>query len=389
MKSFIKNENFNLGYVPCLDGIRAIAILGVMSAHAQVPYCNGGGGIGVGIFFVLSGFLITSILAQEWRKYGSISLNMFYLRRILRLFPALILLLLTYLAYSFMTMPIIKWKSPILDASIVAFYAANWVRAFELKGLGLLEHTWSLSIEEQFYLLWPLILVTMLKFIRSRFIIVGVSLLAVFGSYLLRTAMFINGATILRLYDGLDTRADSLLTGCLMSLILYSRLLPLNTNRFISFLRSSSLLGLIGLIVLFVLCEPFGKQYHFLWPHIYFLISVFSGLMIFGLILAPIPLMKTILERPFFVITGKISYGLYLWHYPIYCTLKDFNLSWPVVLIIGTPLSYAAAGLSHHFIEQPFLRLKNLFAHSKTNEIMPCTQYECACKTEVQDPSTL
>lgn len=368
LSSIFRNTSFHLGYVPSLDGVRAIAILSVMLAHANVPYCQAGGGVGVDIFFVLSGFLITSILAQEWRDFGTINLKRFYTRRILRLFPALVFLLLVYLGYSFYKGPISNSKSFLIDTSIVLFYAANWVRAFNLKGLGLLDHTWSLSIEEQFYLVWPLSLIFLLKFVKSRFVVIGVTLLATIGSYLLRTAMHANGASIYRLYNGLDTRADSLLMGCAMAILLYSGLLPLHNVRFMRFIRESSLLALIGLFALVVLFPSYASKYRFLWSHVYFLMSVCSAFLVFGLIFAPVPLMKKCFVNSFFIRTGKISYGLYLWHYPIFLTMQSYKLSWPVVVIFGALLTYAIAELSYRVIEQPFLRLKNLLDHSKTTQ---------------------
>jgi peptidoglycan/LPS O-acetylase OafA/YrhL len=356
MLPVFRYNGFNLVYCPSLDGLRAIAILGVMLAHAQVPYCEAGGGTGVGVFFVLSGFLITSVLAQEWRKDGVINLKRFYIRRMLRLFPALFLLLLVYLSCSFLTLPILRWKWKLVDASIVFFYGSNWANAFQIIGLGSLSHTWSLSVEEQFYLIWPCLMILLLKYCRSRYAVIVITGFAALSSYWLRTIMFENGASIQRMYNGLDTRADSLLIGCTLALVLYSGLLSTDNKRILMITRNLSMWAAVGL---FGIVSGLGAKYHSLWSHVYFLMSIFSALLIAGLMIAPSPTMRKVLGSHFLVRIGKISYGLYLWHYPIFSTMLEHNLPWQVVVMIGAPLTYLVAEVSYRFIEQPFLLLKD------------------------------
>ena len=157
---------FHLGYRRALDGLRGIAVLAVMSVHAG--FNSRGGLIGVEIFFVLSGFLISCLLIEEWDQSNDISLKQFYLRRGLRLFPALVAMLLVVSGYYWLNYSkAIAW--PVTrDGLIALFYSTNWVRSFGLNGASLFGHTWTLSIEEQFYILWPLILLLLLRRASSR-----------------------------------------------------------------------------------------------------------------------------------------------------------------------------------------------------------------------------
>src|SRR5215469_9346411 len=145
-----------LGYVPELNGVRGIAILLVIgnhlplrnnSTHSLLP----GGFVGVDLFFALSGFLITTLLLQEFDNTGSISLRKFYLRRALRLGPALVAFLMVFCALSFALYGHAQARGNCLNALIALFYVSNWVRVLTSNQLGLLAHTWSLSVEEQFY----------------------------------------------------------------------------------------------------------------------------------------------------------------------------------------------------------------------------------------------
>ena len=144
----------SFGYEPSLDGVRAIAVLLVMVGHLGLVYA---GGLGVDIFFVLSGYLITAILVSEFSATGQISLKKFYARRALRILPAVILLLLALNIFVTISQPSDQAATLRWDSLGALFYVANWLRAFG-RDLGILGHLWSLSIEEQFYLLWPVTL---------------------------------------------------------------------------------------------------------------------------------------------------------------------------------------------------------------------------------------
>jgi len=163
--------SFRLTQLASLDGLRGIAILAVMLNNARyLP----GGFLGVDIFFVLSGFLITALLLQEWQRTGTIRLGAFYARRALRLLPALFALLaVILLAPGLFYLAAPPWK----DAAIAALYATNWVNAFGLRNMVILDHTWSLTVEEQFYVLWPPLVLALLALrVRRRWILAMVLL---------------------------------------------------------------------------------------------------------------------------------------------------------------------------------------------------------------------
>lgn len=168
-----------------------------------------GGYLGVDVFFVLRGFLITTLIVEEFDRAGSVSLKNFYIRRILRLAPALIALLTVYCIVSLVTLSENLARKNYLEALITAAYLSNWARAFSIHPPDFLGHTWSLSIEEQFYMLWPILLLGLLRWIRRRshVVLIAVALALVAG--IERVLLAMAGATSERLYNGLDTRADA------------------------------------------------------------------------------------------------------------------------------------------------------------------------------------
>src|SRR5438270_4005923 len=153
------NSSKSFRYQPALDGIRAIAVLLVMANHTGFFHA---GRLGVDIFFVLSGYLITAILVAEFSAGGRIDLKKFYARRALRILPAVILLLVALNVFAAITQPREQVQTLRWDSLGALFYVANWLRAFG-RDLGIVGHLWSLSIEEQFYLLWPVTLAFLLS----------------------------------------------------------------------------------------------------------------------------------------------------------------------------------------------------------------------------------
>ena len=197
-------------YVPELDGLRGIAIIVVLIHHQLTTFTLKGGFLGVDLFFVLSGFLITGLLASEFDKSGSISIRKFYMRRVLRLGPALALYLIACLAVTYYTQLITAARQLKLIA-IALLYSTNWRMAFGWDSI--LDPTaiiWSLSIEEQFYLAWPLLLFACLALkLPRKFIAVALGFVIV-AICIHRNVMLNGGADLTRLYYGTDTRADAL-----------------------------------------------------------------------------------------------------------------------------------------------------------------------------------
>lgn len=335
------DQKFRLGYRPSLDGLRTIAVMPVLLAHAGVQRI-GGGNFGVDIFFVLSGFLITGTLLEEWSRDKRIRLKNFYWRRAVRLFPALFLVLAAWTLYVLCFDP----QPGAFFAVYVLFYVANWVRAFHYAGSHGLGHTWSLSIEEQFYLVWPPILVWLLQSGRSRrsvFVFLAASVLVV---ALWRAYLWQHGADIDRLYNGTDARADALLIGCGLAFAVYAGF----TEKWAAWLAAPCLLALLYVIV-FDLPKRFWLRDGG---------ATMVAIAAAGLIWALVSpggrgLVRRILETRPLLWAGRISYGLYLWHLPVFNVIGRRQPAWPLfyLVVLKIAATFVLAALSYYFVEQP------------------------------------
>ncbi len=360
---------YHLGYRRWLDGVRGVAILLVMAFHlGPVP----GGFLGVDIFFVLSGFLITSLLMEEWQSSGAICLKQFYLRRALRLLPAFVLLLFLC-CLSIFSLPSAdeKWLR-LREAAVAACYLSNWPMLHQTS-MPILGHTWSLSVEEQFYILWPTLLYGMLRLRLSRRRILLLVCCGIASSAVLRTGLYHwyqNHGTdrttvIFRLYRGLDTRADALLAGCLLGLLAAWNLLPKSRN-FIRGAGATSILSLIYLGYLVSCRRPEDSPYY---HGVFTVVALMTAIFLARLLSAPARFACRILESAPLVGTGRISYSLYLFHMPILHLLMPVGLylgnvvgkfrAYAVLVLLIVGLSFLAALLSYRFVERPFLRLKD------------------------------
>jgi peptidoglycan/LPS O-acetylase OafA/YrhL len=350
----IDKKSMQFGYVPQLDGMRGIAILAVIGFHAGFSFLSGGF-FGVDIFFVLSGFLITSLLLKEYDKYEYINLKHFYLRRALRLLPALILLLFIFTLASIIFLNWQDARSNLLDAGIVLFYVANWARAFQIHGAGWLGHAWSLSIEEQFYILWPTLLIFLLKRVQSKRKIFYIIVLLAVLSWLLRLYLISSGALTERIYNGLDTRADSLLTGCALGVFLSSDILTAKLkdklSKLLQYFYPMAILILIGVII----SANLDGLYVYKW--LLGLVEISTAFLILAIFISEKSVLKRFLSIKPLVWIGSISYGLYLWHYPIFSLLWHLHQD-SLILSVGIPASFIIATCSYYFWERPFLKLK-------------------------------
>lgn len=360
---------FHLGYRRWLDGLRGVAILLVLAFHlAPVP----GGFLGVDIFFVLSGFLITSLLMEEWQSRGAICLKQFYFRRALRLLPAFVLLLfLCCLSIFFLPSVEEKWAR-LQETAVAACYLSNWPMLHQTS-MPILGHTWSLSVEEQFYILWPTLLYGMLRLRLSRRRILLLVGCGIGASAVLRTGLYhwheIYGTdrttVIFRLYRGLDTRADALLAGCLLGLLAAWNLLP-KSRRFIRWTGATSILSLIYLGYLVSSRRPEDSLYY---HGLFTVVALMTAIILVRLLSAPARFACRILESAPLVVTGRISYSLYLFHMPIFHLVLPVGLylgsavgrfwAYAVLVLLVVGLSFLAAMLSYRFVERPFLRLKD------------------------------
>src|SRR3984957_15063412 len=219
----------SFSFVPGLDGLRAIAVLGVILFHGGAPLI-GGGFMGVNMFFVLSGFLITSLLLGEWTRRLTIRLGQFWTRRARRLLPALLVMLVGVAIYAKVFAPPGEFAGLRLDSLSTLFYVANW--HFIVSGSNYfsqtaqpspLQHMWSLSIEEQFYIVWPPVVLVMLHLgrklrpARHLWPLLATAVIGAVASAVDMRQSYRAGASVMRLYEGTDTRCQDILVGAALA----------------------------------------------------------------------------------------------------------------------------------------------------------------------------
>jgi len=354
-------------YIPALDGLRAVSVLAVMGFHAGIPFL-GGGFLGVDVFFVLSGFLITSLMVQEFDEIGHVSLKNFYMRRVLRLAPALFAVLVVFLAGSYLFAPVAVTRHHEIEALITLFYGVNWVRAFSWFPMDYLGHAWSLSIEEQFYLLWPAILLGLLKLSNGRRkTVLSAVLILFFLSWAWRAFLWEQGASLIRIYNGLDTHADGLILGSALGLMRASKMLS-----GISFLkggRGASLLSCAVFACLLLLFSFADWQSRVMYVAGFALVNILVTMLVTDALLNSAGCMARMLRAGWLVWIGKLSYGLYLWHYPVYRAIQDSGFGENTLRIAGPALSLLIACISFYWLERPVLRYKQRYV-SRRNGIL-------------------
>jgi peptidoglycan/LPS O-acetylase OafA/YrhL len=338
-----------LGHLPFLDGIRGIGVLSVMVFHTELAVFRGGY-LALDVFFVLSGFLITALLLREEDRNGSVSFGRFYARRALRLLPALYLLLLAHAFYTVATD--LAWGAEGASIQAAVLYYSNWLVVYDLGSIALgTNHLWSLAVEEQFYLIWPAVLVGLNRFLRPWQVPVaigaGIVVVAVH-----RTSLWDSGTTWLELIVRTDTRADSLLMGALLAVLWVHRWTP--TGRQARVLAWVGLAGLLAYQATFVASDAFGNR----WGPTMFAAAV--ALVILGLLDEAWPGTRLLaLRGPRAV--GRISYGLYLWHFPVYHAVIRYGYEWPelVRVVVAIGLAFAFALISWFGLEKPLQQYRS------------------------------
>jgi peptidoglycan/LPS O-acetylase OafA/YrhL len=342
-----------LGYRPELDGVRAIAIIVVISIHyTNLPR---GGLLGVDIFFTLSGFLITTLLMEEWQAEGSISIRSFYLRRYFRLFPGLAALMTAYVLYVvFLGHANVGLR--LQGAGYAITYTSNWVMALNRPyPEWTIGHLWSLAVEEQFYLIWPVILIVLA---RRRLGLNGIAwALAgmIVGVAAWRFFLYSNGADGSRLYFGTDTRFDQLLIGCLAGVLFVARG---TTRRPAMWTRIAT--GVGAAYVLFSVLQ--GNDWSYQWRGGLTLFAAAVALTIYGCVTGSLPWLTRALSARWLVFVGTISYSLYLWHIAGGLALQRFgDLHGPVLIVAEVALSFALACASYYLIEAPFVKRRKAY----------------------------
>lgn len=349
---------FALGYRPALDGLRALAILLVIPYNWH--WGVAAGYLGVDVFFVLSGFLITSLLLEEHHATGRIDLPAFWARRALRLLPALLLLLTALLLMS----P--SARANPLGPLLVLFYVGNWALALTDHGyeiLGGLAHTWSLSVEEQFYLIWPPILLVLLRRGASVRALAQVAGVGVVLSFLLKWGLSVAGAPPLRIYTGTDTRADALLIGCLLALLARIPSRPIQGA-----LRVPSWAGWLALVALVSVAAVIGPSDTSPWMQRggFTLAALVAATVLAHIVASPGGAMARLFSAQPLVWTGRVSYGLYLWHPLVGAFSGDDRFGVHPALAVGLQVIalIGAVLFSWLAIERPALRLKRRWSRA-------------------------
>lgn len=341
--------------VKSLDGVRGIAILLVVASHVSPRFVPFGGIAGVTLFFVLSGYLITSILVSEHDKTGRIDLRAFYIRRFLRLAPAL-LALLVFLG----VLMAVVGDERSSDYPFHALLAALYVGDIALAGghpMGLLLHTWSLAIEEQFYLVWPIVLGLLLSRARDRRSLTTVVASAAALAFAYRlVAAIVWGFE--RVYFAPDTNAFALLLGCALAARSRGRHV-LRPNVSLMWV-SIAALGAMSVMPLFK-----THRLDFLE-----LSAPVTGVFALLLVMIARGVHGGLLSNPLLVWFGKISYGWYLWHVPLIYLQIDGVSNGTARYIAGAVVSLGAAWLSWILLEKRALALKARLESSQANPVL-------------------
>ena len=347
-------------YITGLDGIRAIAVIMVLAYHLKLALFKSGF-LGVTVFFVLSGYLITGILISEVEEEGTIDLKNFWLRRIRRLVPAVMSMAVVIIFVSAVVNRIIFTKGcKDFLASVLGFN--NWwqifnkVSYFEAAGVpSPFTHCWSLAIETQFYLIYPLILLGIYKLVKSReegrakrgLLFAGVTLLLALISVILMIALFNPQQDASRVYYGTDTRAFSLLFGALLAILWEYQMVPRRLSASVNMV-----LGSVSFAVLLVMTIAINGSSNFWYRGGQFFGTILTVLMVYA-VSGRKTWLSRFLSNPVLKWIGDRSYSIYLWHYPIILLIsKGIKASWWITLI-EIVLSVVLAELSYRFIETP------------------------------------
>ncbi|MEY2433073.1 MAG: hypothetical protein QOC92_2798 [Acidimicrobiaceae bacterium] len=347
-----------------LDGVRGLAVIAVLLFHAGVSWA-GGGYLGVDVFFVLSGFLITSLLLAELDRTNGIDLRRFWSRRVSRLFPALLALIVVGTAFGSFIAPFESVRDVRDDALATLGQVVNW-RMVDTIGHTLVgatrspfQHCWSLAIEAQFYLFWPPLVVLVAKgpWPGSRRRNVGVVAAALTPASAVGMAVLVGpGWHTQRSYYGTDTRAQALLVGAVLAALIGHRLTgqhrTLSPPTSVGISAAGTLAG-AGVLVAFVAAPTSGHAMYDGW---YVVVAVAVALVLSQLVLAPSGVVPRLLSARPLVGVGRISYSLYLWHWPVLLVITEgrTGLSGLPLLVARLIVSVVVAIGSYAVVEHRF-----------------------------------
>ncbi len=410
-----RGRNVTFGFIPALDGLRALAVLGVMMYHGGVPIL-GGGFLTIDVFFVLSGFLITSLLVGEWRKKLTIHLGQFWARRARRLLPALLVMLIAVAIYSKVFAAPGEFADLRLDSLSTLFYVANWhfifagTNYFNLTAQpSPLSHMWSLSIEEQFYIVWPPVVLAMLYLgnklrpVRRLWPVFAVAVVGAIASAVDMALLYHGPQSVMRVYEGTDTRSQDMLVGAALAIGMaiwaqHRPALPESSGPAGGVGRGSdsagsgsvqlhrrdlrrqrvagvtpiaaweldagrwrTALGGLGWVVIAIFAYTWSHLSQptiFLYRGGFFLVAVGVAVVIFTAVTHQLGSVSRALGVRPLQYVGKISYGAYLWHFPLFAMLSASSvhlIGYPLMVIrIGVTL--LVASVSFYVVEEPIRR---------------------------------
>ncbi|MET0342911.1 MAG: acyltransferase family protein [Polyangiales bacterium] len=344
-------------YYAAIDGLRALCVLAIMVYHAHAAWLPGGF-LGVEVFFVVSGFLITSLLRMEHESTGRIAFGAFLARRARRLFPALYVLLAATMLYAVLLLPD-ELFSLRKEAVAGLSYGTNWYLVwanhsyFEQVGRpSLLMHLWSLAVEEQFYLAWPLVFGLAFARIPARRAGVLTGMLACASAAWMYT-LFVPDTDPSRVYYGSDTRASGLLIGAALALLASPRPSPRPT-RAGGHLHDA--LGLLGLTALATAAYFVLESDDAPYQGAMVLVDLCAVLVILASLHPRAHAIRLLLGNPLLRWVGTRSYGLYLWHWPVFAlTRPELDVALEPLPLLGLRfgLSFVLAELSFRLVEEP------------------------------------
>ncbi|WP_286136436.1 acyltransferase family protein [Philodulcilactobacillus myokoensis] len=346
-------------YITGFDGIRALGVLAVIIYHL-LPYKLQGGYLGVPIFFTVSGYLITDLLLQEWQQNGSINILSFYFRRMRRLYPALVTMVLTTAAYiTIFERSMMGYLRSIILTNLT--YVYNWWEILHgqnyfdrFQGESPFVHLWSLSIEGQYYLIWPVVLFVMIMLLRNRRRIFYVLISIICASGLLMAGIYFFTHNVDRVYYGTDTRLYSIVFGVALAMIWPITKLPRIISKSQRYLLDGA--GILSIIVLIIMCFFLSGQSDFTYYGGMFIVSFFATILV-ATCAHPGADINRLLTNPLFHWMGTRSYGIYLYQFPvmIFYESKIVNIGeHPIInAAVEAILIMVISELSYRYIEQP------------------------------------
>ena len=349
-------------HLPGLDGLRALAVIGVLAFHDNRL---NGGFLGVDLFFALSGFLITTLLIDELQRTNTVDLIGFWGRRLRRLLPAVMVLLVVVVVFFRLFADTGQWIIARNDVVWSQFYMANWHQIYSGSGYwdafaapSAFEHLWSLAIEEQFYLVWPVLVIVAWRIGRARGL-TALTSIGIVASFVAMLAIY-NGGDPTRVYMGTDTRSFSLLCGAFVALPAIRQFITTGIQKFRTI---ASGLTVVLVFVLGLMWFTVDGQSEWLFRGGLFAHSIASALLAILVASSSSKFSLVFSWRPLAYI-GRLSYALYLWHWPVYifCTSERLDVNGLALTAIRLAITFALSVLSYYLIEQP-IRHKAKWAH--------------------------